>query len=101
MCQYVSDSDDLEGMYAYIFRFLVKREINDVFFRELVNTRLTKKLMAVFAPTESLPTPATLRPINNTFVFSFCFFVLTSTLENMLSLQQIRVEKGVKRLYYD
>ena len=63
-------------MYAYIFRFLVKREINDVFFRELANTRLTKELMAVFAPTESLPTPATLRPINNTFVFFFlllCF----------------------------
>ena len=28
----ISDSDDLEGMYAYIFGFLVKREINDVFF---------------------------------------------------------------------
>ena len=33
---------------------------NDVFCRELANTRLTKELMAFFAPAESLPTPATL-----------------------------------------
>ena len=32
----------------------------EVFCRKFANTRLTKELMAFFAPAESLPTPATL-----------------------------------------
>ena len=33
---------------------------NDAFVAKIVNTRLTKGFMAIFAPTESLPSPATL-----------------------------------------
>ena len=35
---------------------------NDAFFAKIVNTRLTKSFMAIFAPAESLPSPATLGP---------------------------------------
>ena len=35
---------------------------NDAFFAKIVNTRLTKSFMAIFAPAESLPCPATLLP---------------------------------------
>ena len=34
---------------------------NDAFVAKIVNTRLTKGFMAIFAPAESLPSPATLR----------------------------------------
>ena len=33
---------------------------NDAFVAKIVNTRLTKGFMAIFAPAESLPSPATL-----------------------------------------
>ena len=33
---------------------------NDAFDAKIVNTRLTKGFMAIFAPAESLPSPATL-----------------------------------------
>ena len=33
---------------------------NDAFVVKIVNTRLTKGFMAIFAPAESLPSPATL-----------------------------------------
>ena len=33
---------------------------NDAFVAKILNTRLTKGFMAIFAPTESLPSPATL-----------------------------------------
>ena len=34
---------------------------HDAFVANIVNTRLTKDFMAIFAPAESLPSPATLR----------------------------------------
>ena len=34
---------------------------NDAFVTKIVNSRLTKGSMAIFAPAESLPSPATLR----------------------------------------
>ena len=37
---------------------------NDAFVAEIVNTHLTKGLMAIFAPAESLPSPATLIKAN-------------------------------------
>ena len=33
---------------------------NDAFVAKIVNTRLTKGFMAIFAPAENLPSPATL-----------------------------------------
>ena len=36
---------------------------NDAFVAKIVNTRLTKGFMAIFAPAESLPSPATLNLI--------------------------------------
>ena len=37
---------------------------NDAFVAKIVYTRLTKGFMAIFAPAESLPTPATLLGID-------------------------------------
>ena len=34
---------------------------NDAFVAKILNTRLTKGFMAIFAPAESLPSPATLQ----------------------------------------
>ena len=56
------DSDDLEGMYTYTVYITVFGQMRKkhVFCRKLANTRLTKELMAFFAPAESLPTHVTL-----------------------------------------
>ena len=40
-------------------KFEITRK-NDAFVAKIVNTRLTKGFMAIFAPAESLPSPATL-----------------------------------------
>ena len=48
---------------AYFTELNSKFEItrkNDTFVAKIVNTRLTKGFMAIFAPAESLPSPATL-----------------------------------------
>ena len=48
---------------AYFTELNSKFEItrkNDAFVAKIVNTRLTKGFMAIFAPAESLPSPATL-----------------------------------------
>ena len=48
---------------AYFTELNSKIEItrkNDAFVAKIVNTRLTKDFMAIFAPAESLPSPATL-----------------------------------------
>ena len=37
---------------------------NDAFVAKIVNTRLTKGFMAIFAPAENLPSPATLCTYN-------------------------------------
>ena len=42
-----------------ICKFAIMRK-NDAFVAKIVNTRLTKGFMAIFAPAESLPSPATL-----------------------------------------
>ena len=47
--------------------FLVKRKKTTFFCRKLANTRLTKKIMAFFAPAESLPSPATLALFQNKY----------------------------------
>ena len=44
-----------------ICKFAITRK-NDAFVAKIVNTRLTKGFMAIFAPAESLPSPATLSP---------------------------------------
>jgi len=38
---------------------------NDAFVAKIVNARLTKGFVAFFAPTESLPSPATLNLVTN------------------------------------
>ena len=54
---------------AYFTELNSKIEItrkNDAFVAKIVNTRLTKGFMAIFAPAESLPSPATL--VSNTIL---------------------------------
>merc|ERR1711963_1367218 len=49
----------LHILLSQIKKFEITRK-NDAFVAKIVNTRLTKGFMAIFAPAESLPSPATL-----------------------------------------
>ena len=49
----------LHILLSWICKFAITRK-NDAFVAKIVNTRLTKIFMAIFAPNERLPSPATL-----------------------------------------
>ena len=52
----------LHGIYCIFYE--LKFAKNNAFVAKIVNTRLTKGLMAIFAPAESLPSPATLHGVS-------------------------------------
>ena len=56
---------------------------NDAFVAKIVNTRLTKGFMAIFAPAESLPSPATLYSFVRYSPFFFWLFKYLTTKEGI------------------